>query len=99
MRMAYAMIILKMLLTGRHSRFGLHPLVTHCNPSFNTKIIQTPIIIYTNILTDKKLILKETKNKAGIYKFVSKNDSSKISIGSCHNLWNRISDLSFFFNH
>ena len=51
-----------------------------------------PIKIYSNINSEKTLIFKDNKNRAGIYKFASKNDSSKFYIGSSYNLWDRISN-------
>jgi group I intron endonuclease len=54
--------------------------------NFNNKI--SPIIIYKNVKTDKKNILSDLKNKAGIYMF-SHNDSGKVYIGSAYNLSKR----------
>jgi hypothetical protein len=51
-------------------------------------IIATPIIIYSNLETDKTIILSNNKGKAGIYQWTHK-ESGKIYVGSAYDLYNR----------
>jgi len=58
---------------------------------FNKNLPNQPVIIYSNAETNKSIILKDNKNRAGIYQWTH-IESGKIYIGSAVNLSRRLND-------
>lgn len=59
--------------------------------SEQTEILNLAIIVYSNVETDKSLILSNNKGKAGIYQW-KHNESNKIYIGSAIDLSKRLNN-------
>ena len=61
----------------------------------NTNYIVTPVIRYSNTDVDKYIILKENKNKSGVYRLVN-NINGKSYVASSISLSNKLYLLFFF---
>jgi hypothetical protein len=73
------------------------------NPSviIKKKLNLNPVIAYDISDTNKNFIIKETKGKIGIYRFINKL-SGKTYVGSSSNLGNRFTkyfNLNYISNH
>ena len=56
-----------------------------------------PVVIYSDASTDKSIILKDNKNKAGIYRWVNK-ENGNCYVGSSENLTDRFRKYYSFRN-